>query len=129
MIDPGTIQTAIAAYFAATRAMDVEAYLRAFADDAINHDPVGGTPLEGKAALRQFFCSIVDQFATIGLTEEFVHIVGSEVAVKWIGRGISKNGREVVFEGIDLFDMNEAGQIQTLRAYWDPAALMAQLQE
>ncbi|NJM27510.1 MAG: SnoaL-like domain-containing protein [Pseudanabaena sp. RU_4_16] len=114
-------------YFAATRAMDVEAYLAAFAPDAINYDPVGGDPLKGKEAMRQFFLSISGLFDRVGLTEEFVTVAGNEVAVKWKGGGISKNGKAVIFEGIDIFELNSEGLIQTLKAYWDPAEMMAKL--
>ena len=47
--------------------------------------------------------------------------------MKWTGRGISKQGRNVHFEGIDVFEVNEAGKIQTLHAYWNPAEMVAQL--
>jgi steroid Delta-isomerase len=114
-------------YFAATRAMDVEGYLSAFALDAINHDPVGGTPLKGHDAMRQFFMGIVDLFERVGLTEEFVIVAGNEVAVKWRGEGISRNGKAVIFEGIDIFELNSDGLIQTLKAYWNPAEMMARL--
>lgn len=128
-ISTQAIATLIANYFAATRAMDVEAWLETFAEDAIDYDPVGGVVLEGHTAIRQFFLSIAGMFETVGLTEEFVHIVGNEVAVKWTGRGIGKNGHEITFEGIDLFEINAAGKIQTLRAYWNPEAAIAKLQE
>ena len=36
-------------------------------------------------------------------------------------------GREVRFEGIDLIEVNEAGKIQNLYAYWNPAEMIAQL--
>jgi steroid Delta-isomerase len=114
-------------YFTATRAMDVEAYLSAFAPDAINHDPVGGTPLKGHDAMRQFFMGIVDLFERVGLTEEFVTVAGNEVAVKWRGEGISRNGKVVIFEGIDIFELNSDGLIQTLKAYWNPSEMMARL--
>ncbi|WP_017653237.1 nuclear transport factor 2 family protein [Fortiea contorta] len=123
------IATLIAEYFAATRVMDVEAWLETFAEDAIDYDPVGGNVLKGHREIGQFFLSVTDMFATVGLTEEFVHIVGNEVAVKWTGRGTGKNGQEVIFEGIDLFEINAAGKIQTLRAYWNADAAIAKLQE
>jgi steroid delta-isomerase len=122
------IQTTITDYFAATRNMDVEGYLAAFAEHALNYDPVGGTPLCGREEMRLFFQSIVGMFETVGLTEDFVHIVGKEVAVKWTGQGVGKNGRAVTFEGVDLFEMNDSGKVQTLRAYWNPSALLAKLQ-
>lgn len=122
-----TIPKLIQDYFAATRAMDVEAYLAAFAPDAINHDPVGGEPLKGHEAMRQFFLGISGLFDRVGLTEEFVTVAGNEVAVKWRGEGISKNGKDIVFEGIDIFELNSDGLIQTLKAYWNPAEMMARL--
>lgn len=114
-------------YFAATRAMDVEAYLASFAPDAVSYDPVGGEPLRGHEALRQFFMGIVTLFDRVGLTEEFVTVAGNEVAVKWKGEGTSKNGKAVIFEGIDIFELNSDGLIQTLRAYWNPIEMMGQL--
>lgn len=63
----------------------------------------------------------------MGLSEEQVFIAANSAAVKWTGRGVSKQGRDVHFEGIDVFEVNEAGKIQSLRAYWNPAEMMAQL--
>jgi steroid delta-isomerase len=63
----------------------------------------------------------------VGLTEDQVFIAGNQAAVKWSGEGISKQGNKVRFEGIDIFTINEAGKIQTLHAYWNPAEMVAQL--
>lgn len=120
-----TVQETIAAYFAATRAMDAEAWVATFAEDAVSYEPSGA--LQGHDAFRAFFAGIVGAFETVGLTEEEVFIVGNEAAVKWRGEGKGKNGRSVSFEGIDLFTINDAGKIQTIKAYWNPAAMMAEL--
>ena len=121
------IQKAVADYFAATRAMDADAWVRTFAEDATSYDPAA-PPATGHDALRQFFEGIAGAFSRVGLTEDNVFVVDTSAAVKWTGRGVGKNGREVVFEGIDVIEINDDGKIQTLRAYWNPAALMAQLQ-
>ncbi len=121
------IQKAVADYFAATRAMDTSAWVAAFAEDGTSHEPAS-PPATGHEALRQFFEGITGAFSEVGLTEDNVFISGNEAAVKWTGRGVGVNGREVVFEGIDIFEINEAGKIQNVRAYWNPAALMSQLQ-
>jgi steroid Delta-isomerase len=123
-----TIEKVVADYFAATRAMDLDAWLATFDKDAVSYEPTGELPLTGYEALSQFFQAIAGAFEKVGLTEEQVFVVGNEAAVKWIGRGIGKNGREVTFEGIDIFEVNPAGKIQKLRAYWNPAVMMAQLQ-
>jgi steroid delta-isomerase len=56
-----------------------------------------------------------------------VYACGSQAAVKWTGRGLSKTGRPYVFEGVDVFECDAEGRIVSLRAYWAPAELMAQL--
>lgn len=122
------INQIIASYFAAIRAMDVEAWVATFDEDIISYEPSSTSPLKGLAAMSQFFQSIAGEFEKLGLTEDQIFIVGNEAAVKWTGYGIGKNGREVTFEGIDIFEVNAAGKIQTQRAYWNPAAMMAQLQ-
>jgi steroid delta-isomerase len=122
------IQRVVADYFRATRSMDIEAWLATFAKDAISYDPVGGQPLEGEDSLRQFFAGIAGAFETVGLTEDSVFISGNGAAVKWTGQGVGKNGRRVTFEGIDVFEVNDGGKIQRMWAYWNPAAMMAELQ-
>jgi len=79
--------------------------------------------------LADFFQGINAFFETVSLKEESVFVYGNRAAVKWIGSGISKNERSVTFEGIDVFEVNEAGKIQTAWGYWEPSVLMAQLQE
>ena len=122
------IQKVVADYFAAIRAMDVEGVVATFAANAVSHDPVGGPAIEGLAGIRQFFQGMTSAFEEAGLTENHVFISGDGAAVKWTGHGIGKNGREVNFEGIDVFKVNEEGKIQNLWAYWDAAAMMAELQ-
>jgi len=127
-MSPEIISRAVKAYFAATRAMDAEAWIATFASDATSYDPVGAPPTVGHDALRQFFGAIVGAFERVGLTEEHIFIAGNGAAVKWTGQGKGKNGRDVRFEGIDIFELNEDGLIQTIRAYWNPAEVMMQLQ-
>jgi steroid delta-isomerase len=121
------VAKAVAEYFAAIRAMDQAAWVNTFAEDAISHDPVGAPAHEGHQKLREFFQSITAAFTEVGLTEDQVFVAGNSAAVKWTGSGISKQGNKVRFEGIDVFTINDAGKIQTLHAYWNPAGMVAQL--
>ena len=125
---PETIPLLVQRYFAATRAMDVNAWLVCFADNAASHDPYGGQPVQGKEELRTFFLTIATAFKEIGFTENFVTVVGNRAAVKFTARGTGKNGKTASGEGIDIFEFNDRGTIQTMWGYWDPAAMMAQLQ-
>jgi steroid delta-isomerase len=126
-MSPEVVSKAIKSYFAAIRAMDIPAIVNTFAEDAVSHDPVGALPIEGHQKLTEFFQSITAAFKEVGLTEDQVFVAGTGAAVKWTGSGISKNGNKVRFEGIDVFDINEAGKIQRLYAYWNPAEMVAQL--
>lgn len=121
------IARTIQEYFAALRAMDEKRWVNTFAADAVSNDPVGTPDIEGHEKLAEFFQTVTAAFKEFGLTEDDVFISGGSAAVKWTGRGTSKAGKDVKFEGIDVFEFNEAGKIQRLRAYWNPAEMVAQL--
>lgn len=107
--------------------MDADAFANSFAEDGTTYDPVGTAGITGRDGIREFFNSICKNFKSVALTEECVFVAGNSAAVKWTGKGTSSNGQEVSFEGIDVFDVNEDGKIQTVRAYWNPAEMIAQL--
>jgi steroid delta-isomerase len=127
VLSPAAIHQVVAAYFAATRAMDVDAWLDTFAEDAVSFDPLGSPPVRGRAGLREFYQGIAQAFDSLGITEDHVYVSGNGAAVKWTGRGVGANGREVTFEGIDVFELNEYGKIQTLWGYWSPDPVLAAL--
>jgi steroid Delta-isomerase len=126
-MSPEVVSRAVRAYFEALRAMDQEAWVNTFAEDAVSYDPVGALPTAGHQKLREFFQTITGAFKEVGLTEDQIFVAGTGAAVKWTGRGVSKQGRRVHFEGIDIFVVNESGKIQTLHAYWNPAEMLGQL--
>ncbi len=121
------IEETVSSYFAAIRNMDAEAFVAVFAPDAVSHDPVGAPPVSGTDGLRQFFAGIESTFSQLNMTETAVYINQNEAAVHWQAEGTGKNGKTTRFSGIDLFACNEEGKISSLRAYWDPRAMMAQL--
>jgi steroid Delta-isomerase len=121
------VRAAVARYFAAIRAGDPDAWVATFAEDGESHDPVDAPPVKGHAALREFFLRMAGAFTEVELWGEQVFVSGSSAAVKWTGRGTGRNGRAVTFEGIDVFEINADGRISRLWAYWDLAALMAEL--
>lgn len=126
-ISPDKISHAVRAYFLAIRAMDAEAFANTFAEDATTFDPVGAPGITGRDAIREFLASICKNFKSVRLTEESVFVAGNGAAVKWVGKGTSATGKDVKFEGIDVFEINADGKIQTVRAYWNPSEMIAQL--
>lgn len=122
------VPAVVARYFSAIGEMDPDAWVACFAEQGTSYEPGSPTPLQGRTALRQFLVNVLGAFQTIAMIEDHVFQSGNRVAVKFTGHGTGKNGRTVVFEGIDVFEINQEGKIQTVWGYWNPAAMMAQLQ-
>jgi len=114
-------------YFAAWRALDPTAWTACFAPDAVSHEPYGATPVQGHAALKALFHTIASALREVSIRAEETHVAHNRAAVLFRGQGIGKNDKPVNVEGIDVFEFNEAGQIQSLWAYWDPATVLAKL--
>ncbi len=114
-------------YFSAIKALDAAAFAATFADDAVQEDPVGTPPNRDHATIRQFFEGIAVAFTAVELTPDEVFSAGPSMAIRWTGRGTSKGGKTVEFAGIDVIDLDDAGKIKHLRAFWNPGAMMAQL--
>jgi len=114
-------------YFAAWRALDPTAWTACFAPDAVSHEPYGATPVQGHAALKALFHTIASALREVSIRAEETHVAHNRAAVLFRGQGIGKNDKPVNVEGIDVFEFNDAGQIQSLWAYWDPATVLAKL--
>src|SRR4030088_2332944 len=125
---PEQVQQAGDVWFAGINSMDVEQYLAACAEDAVLYEPVGTPPLENHDARRQFIAGINSLFQHVSLAQDHTYIAGNQAAVKWSAHGTAKNGKAFEFGGIDILTFNDAGQVQTQMAYWDPSALMAQIE-
>lgn len=123
------VEDVLRTYYAALRALDLVAASKTFSSDAVQHCPVGDPPHVGRAAILQFFQGMLDNFEAIAIKEEFFYALENEAAAKWTCEGKAVNGRDVVFEGIDLFHINDQGQITEIRAYWDPLKVLAAFQD
>jgi steroid delta-isomerase len=126
-VSPDRVSRAVRGYFLAIRAMDAEAFANTFAADGTTRDPVDAPAITGRESIRGFLQSICDNFKSVSLEEESIFVAGNGAAVKWIGKGTSNSGKEVKFEGIDVFEVNADGKIQNVWAYWNPAEMIAQL--
>jgi steroid Delta-isomerase len=122
-----TIRKAVNAYFTTLSAMDADAWLAVFAEGAIGYDP-GSPPLVGREGLGRYVRGLLESFKAFSVTPEAIFTCDSGAAVRWSARGTVMNGREVAFDGIEVFEVDAEGKIQWARAYWDPASLGAQMQ-
>jgi steroid Delta-isomerase len=116
-------------YFAAIRAKDRQAWLDTFTPGAelVHEDPVG-TPARGsQAELAQFWEFIHSLFETVSLEADEIYPGGAEVAVRWTGTGRGRNGVDVEFSGIDIFEADGNDKIRSLRAWWDAPGTLSKL--
>ena len=114
------IHQSVARYFEATRSNNARQWASCFSANAVVEDPVGTTPINNLEAILQLGETFVSAFETVGLHEEFVHVVGNEAAARWTGRGLTKEGKPIRFEGINIFEFDEVGKIVNLKGYWNP---------
>lgn len=124
---PAPIEIALSEYFGALATLDVERYVNSFTPDGVAYDPVGTPALEGHDALHAFLAAVKSGFQSGGLKVDQAFPCGNSAAVKWTGSGVGLNGKSVTFEGVDVLECNDEGKITLLRAFWDPAPVMAVL--
>src|SRR5205823_5170776 len=97
VVSKEAIQSAVAAYFGASRAMDANAVAEAFAPDGVSNDPVGTPPHVGRDAIRQFMHGVIAESQRVESTADDVFIAGDSAAVKWTVQLTAKNGQSVTF--------------------------------
>lgn len=110
----------------AVRRRDRAGWLALFADNAVVEDPVGPNPWDpegrgrrGKAEIGAFY----DMFTAF--QEKFdveVHhtvVRGNEVAMFVTFQMDLKNGTHAATRSINLYRINAAGKIESLRAFWN----------
>ena len=119
-LKPESVRNFVAQYFEATRSGDAYKWADRFADNAIFEDPVGTPPVNDAKEILEFGKKFMSGFETIGLHEEFVHVVGNEAAARWTGKGLNNEGKRVRFEGINVFKFGREGKIISLKGYWSP---------
>jgi steroid delta-isomerase len=121
------------AAMAAVTAGDRAAWLAAYAEDAVLHDPVGGSPLDpdgvglrGPAGLEQLWdLTIAPNDVAFKISS--VHPSGREAAVVASVFIEFANGKKVAYDGVFVYAVDETGCIATVRSYFDLQPIMAAL--
>jgi steroid delta-isomerase len=133
----GTVAEEVArTYFAALadgkNPAKIDEWVALFADDAVMTDPVTFPQLPADvhqhSQVGAFVSGFFANFKSIGLFERYVITnEGDSAAVAWEGIGVGNNGKSVTFHGIDVITVNQAGKIQTVFAFWDPAPVLKEI--
>ena len=120
MTEKTNTKSLVQQYFQATQSNNASTWAACFASDATVDDPVGSAPIKGTDAILERGKEFMASFETVGLYPEFVSVDNLRAAAKWTGRGITKDGRSVKFEGINFFEFNQIGKIANLVGFWNP---------
>jgi len=121
------IESIVDSYLENISAMNAEGWVENFAEDALSYDPVGEPPTLIHEGFQEFIGQLKAVFTNLEAIKEHIFIAGNEAALKWTMKGVSKTQKNVTFEGITIFEINDAGKIQTTSAYWNPKTIIAQL--
>ena len=123
------IAALLTTYFDNMTAMNPEGWFGIFSEEAVIHDPVGAPPKHIHQDAQHLFKVLTHFFETIELSKDNIFFVKNGAAVKWTMQVVAKNGRHATSEGISVFEINDAGKIQTVSSYWDEAAMMMKLKD
>lgn len=121
------------ASIANAQARNKQAWLDLFADDATVHDPVGASPHDpngegftGKARLEEFWDTMIATGDLIIVSHR--RIASGEHHCACAVTATNKMGElKTHIEMIVTYEVNAAGKLTRLSAYWDMEALAAQL--
>jgi len=116
---------------AAVVARDREAWLDLFAPDALVQDPVGPSPFDpegkghqGREAIAAFYDNVIATSEAIEFKIDQSYLCGDEVAdVGVIRTTIAGGTHQAIVHGVYMYRSNGAGQIASLRAFWEFDAL------
>jgi len=107
------------AYFDAIAGADADDFAALFSAAAHFEDPVGGPALHGHDGVRKFHKGLRRAWQRLRMQAEDVFVRGDRAAVRWHATGHSATGKDITFDGINVFTVDGDGKISRLEGYWD----------
>jgi steroid delta-isomerase len=123
------IEAAIEDAFAGLITFDAPRLLQHYDDNAVLEDPVGTTPMQGKAAIAAYLASFPTLFNQLKLYSLDIKPGGHEAGVTWRIRFTTKTGKVFFLEGIGWFKFNDEGKVVHEKQFFDLAYFLEQLQD
>lgn len=114
-------------YFEAISVLDMKSWIELFDENGYIEDPVGSRPYIGHKQLGVFFKGVIRFFKKLDMSIEKVETGENGVSVHWRAKAIAFNEKDIEFNGIEVFQINTAGKIQTAKVYWSPKMISDQL--
>jgi len=118
MPNPDEIRKTMHAYLERLSAGDTDGVLELYGDDPTVEDPVGGAVQQGREAVRTFYAA-----AGANLTVELtgpIRVAGNECAMPMLAE-VDLGDRKMYIDVIDVMELDDAGRITSMRAFWNPA--------
>ena len=122
MPSPAEIRDTVRRYVKLLCDSDADAIAALYAEECRVEDPVGGAPIQGRAAVRSFYAA-----AAPALQVEIagpICVAGQRCAVPLLAE-LTVNDRKSYMDVIDEFSFDDAGRITGMRAFGNPAELRA----
>ena len=106
---------------------DREAWIAAFAEDALLRDPVGGSPLDpeghglrGHEAMRRFWDTVVEPARSVRFLVHQEFPSGDAVAKVATVQINYATGPAIEYDGVFVYEADTEGRIATLSGYFTP---------
>jgi limonene-1,2-epoxide hydrolase len=112
----------VAAFQDALAARDVDQYVAHLAENITVEEP-GMPRLEGRPNARALFEGLAGACREIVFLERKLYAVDRSVGMRFALRLTSTAGGTATLEGVEIFDLNEQGEIERIKAYYDPSPL------
>jgi steroid delta-isomerase len=110
---------AVETYVSAFDKDDVEAICGLYAEDATVEDPFGTPPRVGAEAIRSFYSQIIaDGGGRLQLRGPIC--TTTTTAAFPFSVVMTRKGITLHIDVIDIWEFNEAGKVQSMRAHWGP---------
>ena len=119
MLTSEQVRATILAYVDGWAKSDRVAWGALFADDAVLVDPVGKPPHVGKPAVVAFFDGVQDMPFKFTPRVHRIAVCGHEALLLFRMEAVGADGNGMYVEVADIFTLDEAGKIKSLKAYWD----------
>ncbi|MBM4245772.1 MAG: hypothetical protein FJ148_18535 [Deltaproteobacteria bacterium] len=121
VLPAGQVRAVVDTYVRAFATRDRELYVSLFADRGTVEDPIGSTPVVGRAALAAFFdAATAAGPLELELAPDAVRVSGNHVAFSFTLH-LDGGPTPLVLPVIDTFALDRDGRILAMRAYWSPA--------
>lgn len=108
------LQNAVTTYIEAFDKADLNIIANLFAENATVEDPVGTPQHVGIEAIKAFYKSAFDMGVKLALNGK-PRCAGNSVAFSF---DVVMTGMKI--SPIDVFELNAAGKVQSMKAYWGP---------